>query len=253
MVPAVSATGTATGLALLLLLGCGGGEHGRTGRTVTPLDHSTTGTITGTVSLQGVPPPMAMLPIGSEPVCSAQHTGPVPAGDALVHDGRVENAFVYIKEGLENRTFAIPDSVVTIDQRGCLYHPHVVGAQVGQAITFVNSDELLHNVHGSPHESPPWNFGMSVQGSRRTIRVDKPEVMIDLRCDVHPWMHAYLGVLDHPYFAVTGPEGRFIFTDVPPGDYVIAAWHERFGTREARLTLGPKETRDVSFTYSAKP
>ena len=244
------AGGWSAAVALVALVACRGGEGGGEQRAVTPLDRSTTGTVTGTVLFQGPVPSMATLPIGGEPVCAAQHEGPVPAGDVLVHDGRMANVFVYVKDGLAGRVFAVPTEVVTIDQKGCVYHPHVAGAQVGQSITFINSDPLLHNVHGTPAQSSPWNFGMGVQGTRRSIVIRKPEVMVDVRCDVHPWMHAYLGVVDHPYFAVTGPDGRFIFADVPPGDYTVATWHERFGTRELKVTVPPHETKDVSFTYT---
>ncbi len=238
--------------ALLVLIGCGGGgESGSERRAATPLDRTTTGTITGTVLFQGPVPAMGTLPVGAEPVCGAQHDGPVPTGDALVHDGRVENAFVYIKSGLGDRVFAVPSTAVTIDQKGCVYHPHVAGAQVDQPIEFVNSDPILHNVHGTPGDSSPWNFGMSIQGSRRTVKIPKPDVMVDVRCDVHPWMHAYLGVVDHPYFGVTGADGRFTFADVPPGDYTLAAWHERFGTRETKVTLAAHDTKDVSFSYTS--
>lgn len=250
----MSATRTALVLALLVLAACGGGEdRGDDGRVATPLDHAAAGTLTGSVLFQGPVPAMAVLPLGGEPICSSQHTGPVLAGDVLVHDGRLEDAFVYVKDGLGGRVFAVPDIPVEIDQTGCLYQPHVTGAQVQEAITFINSDALLHNVHGSPGQSSPWNFGMGVQGSRRTIKVAKPEVMIELRCDVHPWMRAYLGVLDHPYFAVTGADGRFTLPDVPPGEYTVASWHERFGTREARVTLGARETKDLTFTYAVTP
>jgi plastocyanin len=238
-------------VALSTALACGGGsETAVEERAATPLDRTTTGTITGTVLFQGTPPAMGTLPVGAEPVCAAQHAGPVPAGDVLVHDGRVQNVFVYVKDGLAGRVFAIPKEPVTIDQKGCVYVPHVAGARVGQSITFVNSDPLLHNVHGTPDTAKPWNFGMSVQGSRRSVTVDKPDVMVDVRCDVHPWMHAYVGVLDHPYFAVTPADGRFALADVPPGDYTVATWHERFGTRQLKVTVGPRETKDVSFTYT---
>jgi plastocyanin len=167
----------------------------------------------------------------------------------LVDNGRLANAFVYVSDGLGGRTFAVPDAPVTIDQRGCLYAPRVLGAQTCQPIRFVNSDPFLHNVHGTPGRSPAWNFGMSVRGSERTIRLEEPEVMVQVRCDVHPWMRAYIGVLDHPYFAVTGPDGRFTLADVPSGDLVVRAWHERFGVRETKVSLGAKETKELTFTY----
>jgi len=235
-------------LALSLLAACGRDESAcNAPRTVTPLDPAATGTITGTVTFAGPPPAMKPVALGGDPQCAVQHQGPVLAGDALVHDGKVENAFVYVKDGLGTRTFAVPETPVTIDQVGCLYQPHVAGAQTCQPIEFVNGDPTLHNVHGTPGRSAPWNFGMALQGSKRRIRVENPEVMIPVTCDVHPWMRGYLGVLPHPYFAVTGADGRFTLRGVPAGEYVLAAWHERFGTREAPLTLGAGETKDVAF------
>ena len=254
MVASMSALRAALALSVLVATACGRSESGCDApRAVTPLDRSAAGTITGTVTFDGAPPPMKIITFGGDPQCAARHPGPVAAGDVLVHDGRVEDAFVYVKDGLGERTFAVPDKPVTIDQAGCLYTPHVAGVQACQPVQFVNSDPVLHNVHGTPSQSPPWNFGMSVQGSQRTVRVPRPEVMIDIRCDVHPWMRAYLGVLDHPYFAVTGADGRFTLADLPAGDYVVASWHERFGTREARVTVGARETKDVSFAYAAHP
>jgi plastocyanin len=241
-------------LCLPVAVACGGSESAcDKPRAATPLDHDVVGRITGTVTYEGAPPPMKTITLAGEPQCAAGHPGPVPAGDALVHDGRVENAVVYVKDGLGERTFAVPDTPVVIDQAGCLYAPRVAGARACQPVQFVNSDGVLHNVHGTPKNSPPWNFGMAVRGSQRAIRVPNPEVAIEIRCDVHPWMRAYLGVLDHPYFAVTGADGRFMLADLPPGDYAVESWHERFGTREARVTVGPRETKDVSLTYAAAP
>ncbi len=239
-------------LAVLVVGACGGGGACPPARAPTPLDHATTGTIIGEVRLDGAPPAMTTLALGADAACAAQHPGPVPAGDVLVHDGRVENSFVYLKEGLGDRVFPVPPTPVTIDQRGCLYRPRVAGAQVCQPIVFLNSDPTAHNVHGTPQLSSSWNFSMAVKGSERTARVEKTEVMVSVRCDVHPWMQAWVGVLEHPYFAVTGPDGRFALKDVPPGDYVMAAWHERFGTREARVSLPPTGQQEVTFTFVAK-
>jgi hypothetical protein len=238
-------------LAAVTLIACGGGDTCGTPRQPTPLDRSTTGTLSGSVRLEGAAPEMRPLQMTGE--CTARHTGPVLSGDAVVHDGKVENAFVYIKDGLGDRVFAVPETPVVLDQSGCIYRPRVVGAQTCQPIEFVNSDPLLHNVHGAPGHSSPWNFGMAVKGSKRAVKIDTAEVPVNVRCDVHPWMRAYVGVVDHPYFAVTGPDGRFAIADVPPGDYLIASWHERFGAKETRVTLGPKETKDVTFTLTAAP
>jgi len=244
-------------LALLAVLaGCGGSEEvptTTTGKPATVVDGAVAGTITGAVRFTGTPPAMATLPLASVSECASQHQGPVTAGDALVHDGLVENAFVYIKDGLGDVSFPVPAQPVVIDQRGCLYHPRIVGALTHQEVKFLNSDALLHNVHGKPENSSAWNFGMAVKGSERSVRIAKPEVMVSTRCDVHPWMQAYIGVLDHPYFQVTGADGRFALEHVPPGSYVVGVWHERFGTREAKVTLAPHGTADVTLTYTATP
>jgi plastocyanin len=237
--------------AFVVLAACGGEPPPLPARTPTPLDHATTGTIDGEVRLQGEAPAMAEIRFGSFSECSTQHRGPVPAGDVLVHDGRVENAFVYVEHGLEDRVFAIPSEPVEIDQAGCLYRPRVAGVRVGQTIRFVNGDPLLHNVHGTPKASPGWNVSLGRRGAVREIRVDRPEVMVSVRCDLHPWMQGWIGVVDHPYFAVTGGDGRYRLTDLPPGDYTVAVWHERLGTQASRVTVASKATVSAPFTFTA--
>jgi len=220
-------------------------------RQPTPLDMATTGTIGGQVRFDGTPPPMKEIRFGSFAECATQHPGPVYNGDALVHDGRVQNAFVYVSAGLGDRVFAIPDAAVEIDQRGCLYVPHVAGAQVGQLITFVNGDPAIHNVHGTPAGAPGWNFVLPRRGAERQLRILQPDVAVSLRCDLHPWMQAWIGVVDHPYFAVTGADGAFRLADVPPGTYTITAWHERFGTQSQQVTLAERGTATVELAFAS--
>ncbi len=224
---------------LALAIGCGGGDEPPASRTPTPIDPTTVGTIAGTVRFVGEVPAMTEINFGSFIDCAAAHDGPVLTNDALVRDKKVENAIVYVKEGLEGYVFAIPDTPVEVDQRGCVYEPRVIGVQVGQSIKYLNSDRMLHNVHGKPDDSRGWNFALSRQGAERIVRIDHPEVAIGVRCDLHPWMQGWVGVFDHPYFAVTGPDGAFEFANVPPGSYVVAAWHERLGTAERRVTMPP--------------
>jgi plastocyanin len=221
-------------------------------RTPTPLDRTTTGTIAGAVRLDGLAPPMTELRMSSFAECASQHRGAILAGDVLVEGGNVQNAFVWLKDGLGDRVFAIPSEPVEIDQTGCLYRPRVAGAHVGQTVRFVNGDPLLHNVHGTPTASPSWNVSLARKGAAREIRIDRPEVPVSVRCDLHPWMQGWIGVVDHPYFAVTGPDGAFALRDVPPGEYTIAVWHERLGSRETRVNLPPSGMVSVTFAMSGK-
>jgi plastocyanin len=241
-------------LAGVAIAGCGGGDADRpAARPVTPIDPATTGAIQVDVGFEGTVPPMRQLTMSTFPECVAQHQGPALAGDMLVTNGKVENAFVYIKDGLGDRGFAVPTQPVVIDQKGCLYVPHVAGAQVGQPIEFLNSDAMLHNVHGTPKASPAWNVALPRQGAERTITVNRPEVMISVRCDLHPWMQGWLGVLEHPYFGVSGPDGRVTLKGVPAGSYVVGVWHERFGTRETPVTVTPQGTTSASVTFTPPP
>lgn len=236
---------------LAAVVACGGGDTPAPTRQATPLDASTTGTITVGVRVDGTVPAMETLRMGSFAECTSQHQGAVPVGDMLVQDGNVQNAFVYIKDGLGDRVFATPTEKVVIDQKGCLYAPRVAGAMVDQPIEFLNSDSTLHNVHGMPKLSSPWNVALPRQGSERTIAVTKPEVMISVRCDLHPWMQGWLGVLDHPYFGVTPADGKVTLSNVPPGEYTIGVWHERFGTKEQKVTLAAKGSESTTVTLAA--
>jgi plastocyanin len=237
--------------AVLAMAACGG-EAPPPARTPTPLDHATTGTIRGDVRVTGDLPAMGEIRFSGFPECAQQHDGPVPTGDVLVHDGKVENAFVYVKSGLGDRVFAISQTPVVVGQTGCLYRPRVVGAQVGQTIRFVNDDPLLHNVHGTPKASSAFNVSLGRKGAEREIRLDAPEVMVSVRCDLHPWMQGWVGVVDHPYFAVTGADGAFTLPDVPPGEYTLAVWHERLGEAEAHVSLAASGTATAAITLTGK-
>jgi plastocyanin len=218
-------------------------------RSPTPLDPSTTGTITGRVHVSGTKPPPRHEQVTSDSTCVAAHPDGLDVDDVRGDDGMLADVFVYVARGLEDRVFAVPETPVVVDQRGCVFEPRVAGAQVGQPIAFVNGDDTLHNVHGTPTKSSAWNFGLAVRGARRTITIDHPEVPVGVQCDVHPWMHATLAVVDHPYFAVTGDDGVFTLARVPAGRYTVAAWHPRLGTREREVEVaaGATATVDLSF------
>lgn len=231
---------------------CGGGDSAKPVRQPTPLDLSTTGAISGTVRFAGTAPAQGIAQLSGWSECAAQHPeGNPKAGDILINEGKVQNALVYIKEGLGDRVFAVPTAPVALDQKGCLFTPRILGAQTDQPLLMLNSDPLAHNVHGVPKNSSAWNFSLGLKGASRTASIGKAETMIEIKCDIHPWMRAYLGVFDHPYFAGSAADGRFTLKDVPPGEYIVEAWHERFGVQSQKVTLGAKETKEVELTFKA--
>ena len=208
------------------------------------------GTVTGKVNFTGTPPPNEQISMSADPVCQSLHSEPVFMETVLVNvNGALKNVFVYVKEGLEEKTFPAPASSVTIDQRGCHYTPHVFGIQVGQPLEILNSDNTLHNIHSHAEINKQFNLGMPLQGMKLTKKFESPEIMVKMKCDVHPWMSAFIGALPHPYFSVTGDDGAFEIKDLPPGDYTIEAWHEKYGTREERVTVG-EGLVNVEFTFA---
>jgi plastocyanin len=228
---------------------------GSAGATASPaVDPATTGRVTGRVRFDGPAPAAEMVRIDGDKACVGLNgTDQVPAEAVVVGtDGGVQHAFVYVKSGLEKRTFPIPAAPVIVDQQKCRYLPRVVGVRVGQALEILNGDPLLHNVRSDSAINQPFNQGQPVQGMRFSHTFTTREVMVPVKCDVHAWMRAYIGALEHPYFAVTGEDGAFTWPDLPPGSYVVEAWHERFGTIEQTLTVGPRESKDVQFTFVAR-
>ena len=187
-----------------------------------------------------------MINASGDGACVKARPGSFDAGDVRVKDGKVENAFVWISSGLEEYGFDPPGEAITIDQRGCMYQPRVVGARTDQQIVFLNSDETIHNIKSTPKNSKGWNFATPPNG-RGTKSLGKQEVMVKLGCDVHPWMTAWVGIVDHPFFAVTGAEGTFDFSGLPIGTYTISAWHERLGTVESKITV-EREPAKVELT-----
>ena len=138
---------------------------------------------------------------------------------------------------------------MVIDQKQCRYHPHVFGIRVGQPLDILNSDPTLHNIHAMPYENLEFNLGQPVQGMRTTKTFTVPEVMVPIRCDVHGWMNAYVGVMDSPYFAVSRADGAFEIATLPPGTYTLEAWHEKLGTSTQKVTLGAKESREITVVF----
>lgn len=217
-----------------------------------PVDPGTAGSISVTVKLDGPAPERQPVPVGSVAACAAHWGGNPPLSTAvLVKDGLVQNSFVHIRSGLKNHEYPKAEQPVELDQVGCIYTPRVVGVRVNQPVNILNSDSMLHNVHTVSKANRPFNIAQPFKGKMDTKVFGKPEVMIKTKCDVHPWMAAFIGVVDHPYFGVTGEKGEVTISGVPPGTYQLEAWHEVFGTLTQEVTVGEKETVAAAFTFTA--
>jgi len=212
-----------------------------------PVDPATASAIVGTITLQGTAPANPPINMGSDPYCMKQGAAVTPT--FVVSDGGLENVFVYVKDGLGTLKFPVPSKPVVLDQKGCSYTPRVFGIQVGQSLDIVNSDETLHNIHALPMANREFNRGQALQGMKYTTTFTTPEVMLPFKCDVHKWMNAWVGVLEHPFYATSGKGGAFALAGLPPGTYTIEAWHEKLGTQTQMVTIGAKESKTITFAF----
>ncbi|HZQ91090.1 MAG TPA: carboxypeptidase regulatory-like domain-containing protein [Terriglobales bacterium] len=213
----------------------------------TPIDKSTVGSVSGTVKYDGVKPKAAKIDMSQDPACKGDNTAETVVGD----DGDLANVFVYVKDGLGDRTFAAPTTPVELDQQGCRYHPHVLGVMTGQTVKIVNSDPTTHNIHPTPANNREWNESQPPKGAALEKTFAREEIMLPVKCNQHPWMKMYLNVVKSPYFAVTDKDGKYELKDLPPGDYTIAFVHEKLGEQTQKVTVGPKESKTVDQTFKA--
>jgi len=235
----------------MLAADCGGGEPGP--RTSPPdakrVDESRAGNVAGRVTYEGPATENAPIKLDSDPACSRQHPNGLTPDTMIVSNGGLDNVFVYVKDGLGQYYFDTPTEPVKLDQKGCRYTPHVFGVRTGQPVEIGNSDPTLHNVHAMGIVNQEFNFAQAFQGIKNTRTFTAPEVMVRFKCDVHSWMSAYAGVLNHPYFAVTTNGGAFELKNVPAGTYTIEAWHEKLGTQTQSVTLGERESKAINFAF----
>jgi len=210
-------------------------------------------TITGMVKFSGTPPTNPAIDMSEEGVCKAKYSTPPTDPVVVVTGGMLANVFIYVKSGLPaGATYPTPATPVTIDQRGCLYHPRVFGVMVGQPIEILNSDPVLHNIKAVPTANRGFNISQPSEGMKTTRTFSTPEVMVPFQCNVHGWMHASVGVMSHPFFATSGEDGSFTIKGLPAGTYELEAWHEKLGTQTVKVTVTENGTATAEFTFGPK-
>jgi plastocyanin len=244
-------------LAMAVAAGCSRSEETKTEATpapaaagpVTTVDPATAATVTGVVNYEGQPPRQARIDMSQDPGCKP--AGTVTADTVVVENGKLANVFVYVKEGLGDARFAAPQEAAVIDQEGCIYHPRVLGVMANQTVRILNSDPTTHNVHPTPKNNREWNESQPPKGAALEKTFPREEIMMPVKCNQHPWMKMYVNVVRHPFHAVTGKDGSFELKGLPPGEYTIAAVHERYGEVTQQVTVGASESKSVEFQYSA--
>jgi plastocyanin len=206
-------------------------------------------TITGTVKFDGeVPKKLRPIAMDADPECAKKHSGPVPSEMLVLGDGNtMANIFVTITKGLPDKDWPAPKAPVVLDQKGCQYIPHVTGIMVNQPMRILNSDGILHNVHSLSKVNKSFNVAMPASRTETVETFTQTEGMFVIKCDIHPWMKAFIQVMPHPFYDVTGKDGKFAISDLPAGTYEVEIWHEKLGTKSASVTVGADETKTADF------
>jgi plastocyanin len=209
-------------------------------------------TINGSVIFDGKAPTLRPIAMDAEPVCSAKHAGGAPNEALVLGTGNtMGNVMVWVSKGLAaGKTWPAPQTPVTLNQDGCTYKPHVMGIMVGQPYKILNSDGILHNIHTLPKVNASFNRGQPATVKEMSTTFPKAEDVFQVKCDVHPWMSAYIGVFTNPFFSATGPDGKFTISGLDPGTYELTAWHERLGTQKATVTVAANETKTQGFKFA---
>jgi plastocyanin len=213
----------------------------------------TSGTIVGHVRLTAPAPPSPVIRMGGDPKCSAAAGGKRVTQDFVVRsaDGGLANTFVNLQGSFP--ATPVPTEPVALDQRGCIFVPRMVGVRVGQTLQVMNSDSTSHNVHSlSRYGGNAFNVSQARQGMTNRLSVKSEDIVMRIKCDLHPWMVAWVGVVPHPYFAVSGNDGSFTIARVPPGRHTIQTWHEAYGRLTRTVDVKAGQTATVDFVYSGK-
>ena len=214
------------------------------------VDRTTAGSIFGKIHFKGRKPVAKRVDMDEDPQCAKLHKSAVFDTPVVVNkNGTVANVFVYVKQGLEGKQFEPPPAAVTMDQKGCWFEPRVLGIQTGQQFQVTNSDPVTHNIHPRPKANREWNQSQPPAEPPLMRKFIRLEVMIRVKCNIHPWMRAWIGVVDHPYFTVTGEDGSFELANLPPGNYTIEAWQEELGTQQQPAAVAPSGKTRAEFTF----
>jgi plastocyanin len=218
---------------------------------IAAIDEANSATITGRVLFTGDKPAMPGIDMSANPMCERQHKTPQLAETAVINaNGTVRYAFVWIKDGLPKARWTPPPSSVVLDQNGCVYRPHVLALMVGQQLEIDNSDPVNHNVHAEAQTNVAWNESQPPQADKKFKTFSREEIWFPVTCSVHPWMRAYLSVVSHPFFAVTGEDGAYTLKGVPPGSYTVEVIQEKFGRKTQTVTVAAHDSRTLDFTYA---
>jgi plastocyanin len=240
------------GIAVLLLIltaalgaGCGKEETAPAGPVWKPSGNE--GSISGTIGFTGEAPAPSKLDMSSDSRCAGDNF----LDDVQVSGGKLQNVFVHVKSGLPEAAFETPAAEVTLDQKGCKFMPRVLGIQTGQPLKITNSDQTNHNVHPIPQVNREWNESQLAGQGPIVRKFPKQEVRIPVKCNQHPWMLAHINVLAHPFFAVSDAGGSFSINGLPPGEYEIEAWHERYGAKTLKVVVGEKAESKADFSFNS--
>lgn len=209
------------------------------------------GTVSGKVTYTGTPAKPKTIDMSKEPSCAKQHAAPVTTETVVTGAGNtLDNVVVYISEGADDAN--APAQAVTFTQKGCQYLPHVIALHTGQELQVANADQTSHNIHPLAKVNREWNKSQPPGSPNISEKFDAPE-FISVKCNIHPWMHGWFAVLKTSHYAVTGDGGAFSLPNLPPGKYTITAWQEDYGTKTAEVTITGNETKNIDFSFVAKP
>ena len=213
-------------------------------------DEANGGTITGKVAFEGTAPKMATLDMSANPVCMRAHaSGAQKSEEVTVNgNGTLKNVFVWVKAGVPDKQWQTNTAPVKLEQMGCMYKPHVIAVMTGQNIQITNDDDTNHNIHPLPQTNQEWNESQGPKADEKMKSFARQEIMIPVKCNIHPWMRAYINVVSHPFYAVTGDDGTFTIKGLPPGTYTIEIKHEKYGAQEQQVTVGAKESKTADFS-----